>query len=99
MENEIQSKATHRKKDRSPLIGIWELNQTTWKQICMVRIKLFGSTDASEEMAIELMKGIAMKYGSGEIKHNRLYATRNAELEKLGLSPASKKNVKKVGHD
>ena len=53
--------------------------------LCMVRIKVFGETEKSEELAVALMTTVAQKYASGDVKLTQLYALRDTELEKLGV--------------
>ena len=73
-------------------MGLFEMcDKSDPPMVCMVRIKVFGDTDKSEEMAISLMKTVAQTAkistwkASLETKRKQLYTLRDAELDKLGV--------------
>ena len=81
---------TCRRKDRNPLIGIWEIDKDGGENmLCMVRIKLFGQAgytgEAAVKAATDFMQVIGEKYVAGGIPPGTIYPFRDAELAKLGI--------------
>ena len=77
-----------RRKDRDPLIGMWEVDPESGKEfmVGMVRIKVFGPPcELSDSSASDFMKVLAQKYTNGHVRQEDLYAIRDAELARLGL--------------
>jgi hypothetical protein len=58
-------------------------------RIAQVRVRYFGENDAATELAVVMMKEIAVSYAAGEIVAARLYKLRDEKLVAAGIGPKS----------
>lgn len=77
-----------RRKDRDPLVGMWEFDPDTNKEfmIFMVHVKVFGPpSELNDRSAADLTQVLAQKHANGYLRRQDLYVIKDAELAKLGL--------------